>query len=152
MAVLLGRGTEILFWSPGSPASRAFTSESRPELLALLSEVWWAEPGWRVELPGRPRMHAVVFSTPGSPSLARLMAEIGRRGWRASLVLPDIDAPERAPAGLRVRDLLFVPREGEAREEGLPGKALSAFRAALVEERARYGGSLSGGPDAAVQA
>ncbi len=149
MATLLGRGMEILFWSPGSPASRAFTSESRPELLALLSEVWWTKPGWRLELPGRPGMHAVVFSTPGSPSLARLMGEIGRRGWRASLVLPDLDVPARGLARVRVKDLLFVLPAGRTRPEAPPANALAAFRAALAEERARYGGSRLGDIDAA---
>jgi hypothetical protein len=80
------------------------------------------------------------------------MAEIGRRGWRASLVLPDIEEPSRAPAGTRLRDMLFVPRDGGKPRERLPGKELSAFRTALAEERARYGGSLSGGLDAAAPA
>jgi hypothetical protein len=97
-------------------------------------------------------MHAVVFSTPGSPSLARLMAEIGRRGWRASLVLPDIDEPARERSRMRVRDLLFVPREDEKPAEAPPEKALAAFRAALAEERARYGGTLPGGLDASARA
>ncbi len=146
MTILLSRGTEALFWRPGSAQCRPFTQESATELMAILADVWWAEPGWAMELPARTGMHALVFSTPGSPSLDRIMREVAGRGWRASLFLKDLDCAPQGAGRVRVRDLIFVSPAGSApaRGQAYNARSLRPFRDAMAEAVARYGGSLAG--------
>jgi hypothetical protein len=58
-------------------------------------------------------MHAVVFSSPGSPALRRILSAVMGRGWAASLFLQELGA-ERAPRALSLRSLLFLPGSGPA--------------------------------------
>jgi uncharacterized protein (DUF58 family) len=153
MAVLLGRGSEILFWWPGVRQSRGFTQESATDLMGLLADVWWAKPGWEMELPSRAGMHAAVFSTPGSPSLKRIMTELAARGWKADLFLKDLERPVGARRRPRVRDYLLVPpMEEKGGGGGMPWKkSLRPFRDALAEDEARFGAARVEGTAAATR-
>ena len=79
------------------------------------------------------------------------MAEIARRGWRASLILPEMQTAPRSHPRPGLKDLLFVSQH-KGRRQALPERAFAAFREALEQERARYGGTVKGGFDAAAPA
>jgi uncharacterized protein (DUF58 family) len=111
MSVTLAQGAEVLFIPSGSGRCRSFTQESRTDLMAVLADLWWSEPEWKLELPARSRMHAVVFSTPGSPSLERITAELKNRGWKTSFFIRDIPLAARGRKPLTLKGLLLVPRE-----------------------------------------
>jgi hypothetical protein len=138
-AVMLGRGMEVLFWWPGTKTCRQFDVESTSGLMALLSDVFWTDPGWSLELPARGGIHAYVFSTPGSPSLARIMALLEGRGVSASLFLQELDVPDAAPRLPRIGDLvLLLPRDGGRARRRVPARALAPFQDAMAEAKTRY--------------
>jgi len=138
-AALLAGGVDLLYSGPGAGGCRSYTTESRVELLAALADAWWTGPGWTPELPGRRHLHVAVFSSPGSPQLARILAEAGKRGWRASLFLKGLP-PRGGGRRLRAADLLFVP--GARREHGAakaPGeRERAAFADAMARDLASY--------------
>jgi uncharacterized protein (DUF58 family) len=140
MTRLLGRGTELLFLSSEASRSRSFTRESLTELTALLSEAWWTPPGRTLEFPARAGMRAIVFSTPGSPSLKRIMSAIASRGWKADLFLKDLDAGgARAPRTRRLRDFILLPPRPREPEVPSPSERdLSSFHKAMAEDMTRY--------------
>jgi uncharacterized protein (DUF58 family) len=111
MVHLASRGLEVAFSRPGVRECRSFGEGSRAALLAALAGAWWTAEDWAPELPAK-ALQAVVFTSPGSPGLPRIMSAIRARGWRASIFLQDLQ-PAAASATLHLRDLLFVP--GEAR-------------------------------------
>jgi uncharacterized protein (DUF58 family) len=150
MKALLGRGAEIQLWMPGAAAARSFGPDTAPEVLLLLCGTAWSPPGWQPALPGTQGMHAVVISSPGSPSLEGLMRDISSRGWRASLILPDLRATGGPRRRITLRSLLLVPRDPRPpREPVVPEPALADFRQAMARERGRYGQLVTGGRDEA---
>jgi len=110
MSLSLSQGVDILFIHSNSGKCRSFSQESREDLMAVLADVWWSEPEWVPELPPRARMHAVVFSSPGSPALDGILAEIKNRGWRASLFQRDIPLLDERREKRALRDFFFVPQ------------------------------------------
>ncbi len=148
MTALLGRGTELLFLSSEAARSRSFTRESLGELAALLSEAWWTPPDRAIELPVRAGMRAMVFSTPGSPSLHRIMSAIASRGWKADLFLQDLEkGGARAPRTRRLRDLVLLPPQPREPEAPAPNERdLSSFQDAMSEDMTRYHARISHGP------
>ena len=111
MVAALSRGVEVLFIPSGAVKCASFTEESRPDLLALLAGVWWTEAGWKLPLPARRRIQAVVFSTPGSPCLDDILATLTGRGWKVTLMLRDLPLPARRWKTPSLKSLLFVPAE-----------------------------------------
>jgi uncharacterized protein (DUF58 family) len=149
MASLMGGGTDLQFLHPRDGKSRLYTRESLDDLLGLLSDAWWFPGGWKPELPSRTRMHAVVFSTPGSPSLSGIMSALKARGWKTSLFLGEAAPPEprsRPGVGALLRDLILVPahprpgRGPRARAERAlrpmeeaRGKAISLYGPSVID-------------------
>ena len=136
---LLEDRTAVLLCRPGAKDCRQYAQEKRAELLTELADQWWVAEGWQPTFPGLPRLHAAVFSTPGSPGLAAILTQIRDRGWSASLLLkepPELKIPPQA----RLRDLLFVPREQNPRHFPALKKARAVLGRALTQDLATYGG------------
>jgi uncharacterized protein (DUF58 family) len=140
MDALIEDQTAVLLCRTGATDCRQYAPEKRTELLAALADQWWESGPWRPPLPAVPRLHAAVFSTPGSPGLAPILGQIRDRGWTTSLFLKEPPVPSRVP-GLRLRDLLFVAdgQEGEESAADLR-KARSILDGALAQDLATYGG------------
>lgn len=110
MSVTLAQGAEVFFVATGPCRCRSFAPEARPALMAALADVWWSGTPGPLDLPAQARMHAVVFSSPGSPAMEGILSEIRSRGWKTSVFIGDIPRPERG-GPRRIRDLFFVPQE-----------------------------------------
>jgi uncharacterized protein (DUF58 family) len=141
MAHLVGRGLEVTFSRPGQRECRSFGEGSRAALLAALADAWWTTEAWAPELPAK-ALQAVIFSSPGSPGLSRIMATVKSRGWNAGLFLQDLE-PQTFEAVRRVRDFLLLPREpGNARRRAMPRKReCSSFAEALARDMTHYQGA-----------
>jgi len=132
MTHLVRRGLEVTLSVPGVRECRSFGAGAEAALLAALAAAAWTREAWAPKLPPR-MLHAVVFSSPGSPGLPRIMAAVKARGWRTSLYLQDL-APASSSALAGLRDLLLLPRE---RGRG------PTPRAARRRERTRFAGALA---------
>ena len=135
MASLLARRVELSLAAPGLAECRTFTEESRHALFAQLADAAWSDPGWPLALPGRRAIHALIFSSPGSPALRRIVGAVSSRGWNASLFLQELGA-ERTPQRLSLRELVFIGpsappaptrRQAASFEEAMD-RDLAAFR------------------------
>jgi uncharacterized protein (DUF58 family) len=140
MADLMTRRIDVMLSLPGVRECRQFSDESRAALLAVLARAWWTADEWAPELPGRQRLHAAVFSTPGSPGLRRIMTSIQGRGWSASLFIKGID-PEPPARPQRLKDLIFLP-DGGAAPTGpeVSRRERSAIAEALSSDLSAYRG------------
>ena len=138
MAYLAGRGLEVTFSRPGERECRSYGEGSRGALLAALADAWWTTEPWAPELPAR-GLHAVIFSSPGSPGLSRIMSTVRARGWSASLFLQDL-VPSAPGAVGGLRDLLLLPRGPRtATRPASPRKReRSSFADALARDLAHY--------------
>lgn len=134
MACLLARRVELSLAAPGLTECRTFTDESRPALLALLADAAWTDGDWEPALPGQRAMQALIFSSPGSPALRRIVNAVGSRGWTASLFLQGLDV-ERAPLPFSVRELLFM---GPSAPPTPTRRQSSAFAEALARDLAAF--------------
>jgi uncharacterized protein (DUF58 family) len=112
MAHLLERGLEVTFSRPGRRDCRSYDEGSRAALFTELAGAWWTTHDWAPELPTR-ALQALVFSSPGSPGLPRIMSTVKARGWSARLLLQGLE-PHAPGAARRLRDFIFVP-EGPRR-------------------------------------
>lgn len=152
MVHMAGRGLEVAFSRPGVRECRSFGEGSRAALLAALAAAWWTTEDWAPELPAK-ALQAVIFTSPGSPGLPRIMSAIRARGWRASIFLQDLQ-PAEPGAALHLRDLLFVPDEargldGASSLRGAPAsrnapasrRERTVFADALERDMAMYSGS-----------
>jgi uncharacterized protein (DUF58 family) len=140
MAHLVSRGLEVTFSRPGQRECRTFGEGSRAALLAALADAWWTTEAWTPELPAR-ALQAVVFSSPGSPGLPRIMATVRARGWNVGLFLQDLE-PRGAEAMRRVRDLLLLPRTpGGRRRAVLRKRESTSFAEALAHDLSEYRGA-----------
>ena len=141
MVHLAGRGLEVTLSRPGVRECRSFGEGSRAALLAVLAGAWWTTEAWAPELPAK-ALQAVVFTSPGSPGLPRIMSTVQARGWRASIFLQDLE-PRGTTSAPRLRDLLFIPRRPRALPPAaIPGKRESLiFADALARDMAFYSGS-----------
>jgi uncharacterized protein (DUF58 family) len=139
MDALLGDQTAVLLCRPGAADCRQYAQEKREEVLAALADQWWAAQQWQPPLPNLARLHAAVFSTPGSPGLPAILGQIRDRGWTTSLFLKESPDAGDAP-GLRLRDLLFVP-DGKPPHEAAADirKARWVLNSALAQDLATYG-------------
>ncbi len=131
---LLARRVELSLAAPGLAECRTFTDESRPALLALLADVARTEGDWAPAMPGRRAIHALIFSSPSSPALRRIVGAVASRGWNASLFLQGLDT-ERAPRAFSVRELLFT---GPSAPPAPTRKQSAAFAEALARDLAAF--------------
>ncbi len=134
MASLLARRVELSLAAPGLAECRTFTDESRSALLALLADAAWTNGEWALALPGRRDIHALIFSSPGSPALRRIVSAVSSRGWNASLFLQGLDA-ERVPRQFSLRELVFM---GPSAPPAPTRVQSSAFSEALARDLAAY--------------
>jgi uncharacterized protein (DUF58 family) len=148
MTMLLNRGTEVFFWWPGTRRCRLFDAGSSLGLMGLLSDVWWTGPEWTLDPPTRRGIRAIVFSSPGSPSLKRIMDLTRAKRWKTSLYLQDFTVRAKAPRAIRVRDLLLLPHDGERRKRAFSPRILTPFRDAMAEASARYAAEMPPRPGA----
>jgi hypothetical protein len=141
MVHLAGRGLEVTLSRPGVRECRSFGEGSRAALLAVLAGAWWTTEAWAPELPAK-ALQAVVFTSPGSPGLPRIMSTVQARGWRASIFLQDLE-PRGTTSAPRLRDLLFIPRRPrDFPPAAIPLKRESLiFADALARDMAFYSGS-----------
>ena len=150
MVHLASLGLEVTFSRPGVRDCRSFGEGSRTALLTALAGAWWTTEAWAPELPAK-ALQAVVFASPGSPGLPRIMSTIRARGWRASIFLQDLE-PEGTVATPRLLDLIFVPRvtgglHGPGGSRGYLPAAIprrrerSIFADALARDMAFYSGT-----------
>jgi uncharacterized protein (DUF58 family) len=140
MADLVDRGLEVTFSRPGQRECRSYDEGSRGAMLAALAEAWWTTEVWAPELPAR-ALQALIFSSPGSPGLSRIMSAVQARGWSARLLLQDLEPPVPSPAR-RLRDFLFVPREprSDLRPAAAKKRERTVFADALARDFAHYNG------------
>ncbi len=141
MVRLVDRGREVTFSRPGERECRSFGEGSRSALLAALAEAWWTTEVWAPELPPK-ALQAVIFSTPGSPGLSRIMSTARARDWSAGLFLQDL-APQAPVALRRIRDFILLPRgDLTGRRNAIPRKReRSNFADALARDMAYYRGA-----------
>ncbi len=127
MDALLSDRTAVLLCRPGARDCRQYSQEKRDELLTALADQWWADEPWQPALPPLPRLHAAVFSSPGSPGLASVLAQIRDRGWSTSLFIKAPPGPGKAPQ-LHFRELLFLTeRERKPASPATLARARVAF-------------------------
>jgi hypothetical protein len=139
----------VTFSRPGVRDCRSFGEGSGTALLAALAGAWWTTEPWAPELPAK-ALQAVVFTSPGSPGLPRIMSTVQARGWRASIFLQDLE-PRGTGTTPRLMDLFFVPhvsrglhgpRVSRGMEAATPRRReLSIFADALARDMALYSGS-----------
>ncbi len=153
MVHLASLGLEVTLSRTGVRECRSFGEGSRTALLSALAGAWWTTEAWAPELPAK-ALQAVVFTSPGSPGLPRIMSSIRSRGWRTSIFIQDLKPLETVTAA-RLRDLIFVPRlpgaagppQSPGRSRGFPQAATprrrerSVFAEALARDMAFYSGT-----------
>jgi uncharacterized protein (DUF58 family) len=106
LAALLRQGNAVSVSLPGAARCETWTAERLPALRAMLADAWWAPAGSPLVLPNDRSMRVVVFALAGSPSLERILADLGSRRWRTTLALSDPPTPPVRPRAT-VRALLF---------------------------------------------
>lgn len=159
---LLRRGRSVLLTTQGIGSPREFSggelsAGGREEWLRLLAGLRWAEgpaqssvPPLPDTLPGRGRAALPVFilASPGSPALEGILREIRRRGWPASLRLPDLPLPAAGRRWAGLWGLLLRQEAGGEPGTGGPRRRAAArrlsraavrrFRQAAAREAARF--------------
>jgi uncharacterized protein (DUF58 family) len=139
MEHLAARGRDVTFSTPGERECSTWGETSRGPMLAALAGANWTTARWAPELPGG-GLHAVVFSSPGSPGLSRIMSTVQTRGWSVGLFLQDMEPGGRAPRP-RVRDFLLLPAEPQRKAAGPRKRERSRFSDALSRDLALYRGA-----------
>jgi len=135
---LVGRGFQVFFAASESGAPREITIEKNRELLGLLAGQWWSDR-YALELPGQRYRQVLLYSSPGSGNLSRLLRELETRGWNVQLFLHDLSVPEEKAARRRLRYLVLCPPVEELRSPKLIGpEELRTFREVLNQEVGRW--------------
>lgn len=135
---LVGRGFQVFFATSEAGAPREITLEKNRELLGFLAGLWWSDR-YALELPGQRYRQVLLYSSPGSGNLSRLLSELETRGWNVQLFLHDLSAPEEKVAGRGLRYLVLRPPVEELRSSGLiDPEELQAFREVLNQEVSRW--------------
>jgi len=100
--------------------------------------LWWSDK-YDLELPGQRYRQVLLYSSPGSGNLSRLLSELETRGWNVQLFLHDLSAPEEKVAGRGLRYLVLRPPVEELRSSGfIDPEELQAFREVLNQEVSRW--------------
>ncbi len=137
---LVSDRTAVLLCRPGARECKVYEREKRAVLLDELADQWWTPAPWQPPLPVLPRLHAAVFSTPGSPGLATILSAVRDRGWTTSLFLKEPPRADTSPR-LRLRELLFVPEDRPSKAFAAAlGKARAVLGRALAQDLSTYGG------------
>jgi uncharacterized protein (DUF58 family) len=135
---MVGRGFQVFFATSESGAPREIKLEKNRELLGFLAGLWWSER-YALELPGQRYRQVLLYSSPGSANLSRLLSALETRGWNVQLFLQGLSAPEQKAAGQGLRYLVQRPPVVEERSPVLIGpEELRAFREVLNQEVSRW--------------
>ena len=133
----LYRGFEVLFLCNNAGQAVRIDPEKRTELLTLLSGIIWHDnhdnPD-KINLPSRKKMHAVVFTSPGSSTLGDYVKAVMKRNWPLNIYFKDLFLPEAPERGLR--DFIF--RTDNRKLHYDPEKTAEVFKAALNDDINRY--------------
>jgi uncharacterized protein (DUF58 family) len=137
---LLNRGFQVFFSAGDSRAPKEITPDKRRELLGRLAGVWWSDEHDH-ELPRQHPYRVLLFSSPGSGSLPRMLAELQKRGWEVRLFFNDLPPPEQEPRRRSIRGLFFHPAGGQGGASRIGAGERRVFAEALAQETARWSGS-----------
>jgi uncharacterized protein (DUF58 family) len=134
---LAARGFKVLFTACHLGSPRMVSPEKGRELLGLLAEVWWTDR-YSLELPRQQQRQVLLYSSPESANLPRLLGELESRGWEVRLFLKDLPRVESKVASRAVRELFLRPASKPAAPRAQAAEAqLRAFREALSREIGR---------------
>ncbi|NOY08586.1 MAG: DUF58 domain-containing protein [Spirochaetes bacterium] len=130
----LFKGLEVLFLSTNTGQAVRIDPEKSTELLAILSGIIWHDNPDKINLPLRKKMHAVIFTSPGSSALGGYVKAVTERNWPLNIYFKDLFLPGTPERGLR--DLIF--RTGKRKLHYDPEKTAEIFKAALNDDINRY--------------
>jgi len=137
---LASAGFQVLFASCHGSPPRQVTVEKSAELLAALAELWYSDR-YAMELPRLESCQVLLYSSPGSKNLSRLLREAETRRWSVQLYLKDLRPAERVPKTTTLRDVFLRPRYEKIPEQPPVGnEEMEAFQRALSREIGRLGG------------
>ena len=135
---MLARGYRVFFTRCDSTQLKQFTVEKKLQLLADLAEVWWNDR-YALEFPRQDLYQILVFSSPGSANLPRIMKDLQKRSGEVKLFFPDVPAPFDQPQRSWIRKLVLRPPADQNRQ--LPALAkdeLHSYRSTLEREISRW--------------
>lgn len=138
MNLLLLRGLQPMFTTSGGGHPGAFSLEKRRELFSLLSEIWWTKK-FALRLPEKTKMQVIVFSSPGSASLEKILYSIHSRNWGVNLYLKRLHYLPPVKKKKSLQNLLFIPEEDDiwAKHRNFEDR-VKLFNESLVQEIAKY--------------
>jgi uncharacterized protein (DUF58 family) len=135
---MLGRGYRVFFTRCDSPRLKQFAAENKLQLLTDLADVWWNDR-YALEFPRQDLYQILLFSSPGSANLPRIMKEVQKRSAEVKLFFPDAPAPVQQPQPGWIRKLVLRPRADSSRPlPALAGDELQSYRNMLEREIARW--------------
>ena len=136
---MLARGYRVFFARCDSNQLKQFTVEKKLQLLADLAEVWWNDR-YALEFPAQDLYQILVFSSPGSANLSRIMKDLQKRSREVKLFFPDVPKPFQKPRHSRIRKLVLLPPADRSRQlPALAKKELHSYRDTLEREISRWG-------------
>lgn len=142
MIMILDKGNILYLSIPGSNQVFTCSQKQKINLLTLLSCIWWIPEQKKIRMPGKQKMHALVFSSPGSLSLPHIVKELKTRNWNMSLFLKNYIFPyflekDFLKKDFNIKRLLFIPeKKSQGKKRFLPD--LFLFKQALYSEIERY--------------
>jgi uncharacterized protein (DUF58 family) len=135
---VLARGYRVYFTLCDSPQLKQFTLEKKLRLLADLAGVWWNDR-YALELPLHHPYQILLFSSPGSANLPRIMNDLQKRGGEVKLFFPDPPAPFEQPHRNWFRKLVLRPPADQSRRLAVLGSGeLHSYQITLEREIARW--------------
>jgi uncharacterized protein (DUF58 family) len=136
---MLARGYRVFFARCDSTRLKQFTLEKKLQLLADLAEVRWTDR-YALEFPRQDLYQILVFSSPGSANLSRIMKDLQERGGEVKLLFPDVPAPLEQPRHNWIRKLVLRPTADQSSERpALAEEELQSYRDALERDISRWG-------------
>ncbi len=135
--VALESGSPVIVAVPGRGEPRSFEPRAKNDLLTLLAGIrWYTEPA-KLELPKRRGLHAVVFSSPGSPAIPGIVHSLRERNWETSLLLKNFVFPVDGKKAFDPRRIFFTNPDADGRERPSPREVIG-FKQALYAEISKY--------------
>ncbi len=140
MNLFLLKGLQIMFSTNGGGPFKTFSLEKRREMFSLLSGIWWADRE-ALELPQKKAMQVIVFSSPGSASLERIVTSLRSRDWNVSIYLKELRYELPAQRKKSLKTFLFLPEEQAERNHQnrrSREKRIAFFKESLAGEKVKY--------------
>ena len=135
---VLARGYPVYFALCSSPRLKKFTLEKKLQLLADLAGVRWIDR-YALELPLHHPYQILLFSSPGSANLPRIMKDLQKRRGEVRLFFPEPPEPFQQLYRSWFRKLVLRPSADQDRRLPVPDSGeLQAYRSTLEQETARW--------------